>query len=176
MKMRTGLGCVANDFDSSNSREVIGNEYQLNWVLEGMEMEQRQPIQTILSRTFALKQWFSKYGIPTRSISTIWDLKNSQSWAPSNWIKNSGSGTHHKGYKTETIKDKPLWYWLPPLPGEDYPVIFNSGVPSKTFKPSDCSHEGSNSEGQQLEKMHLFCVHACWVFSIMSDSLRLHRL
>ena len=56
MKMRTGLGCVANDFDSSNSREVIGNEYQLNWILEGMEMEQRQPIQTILSRTFALKQ------------------------------------------------------------------------------------------------------------------------
>ena len=176
MKTRTVLGNVANDFDSSNSREVIGNEYQLNWVLEGMEMEQRQPIQTVLSRTFALKQRFSKYGVQTSSISTIWDLKNSQSWAPSNWIKYSGSGTHHKGYKTETIKDKPLWYWLPPLPGEDYPVIFNTGAPGKTFKPSDCSHEGSNSEGQQLEKMHLFCVRACWVFSIMSDSLRLHRL
>ena len=44
---------------------------------------------------------------------------------------------------------------------EDYSVIFNSGAPGKTFKPSGYSHEGSNSDGQQLEKIHLYCVHVC---------------
>lgn len=52
-------------FDSSGAREVIGNKSQLEWVLEGMGRKQKgQPTQTIHSRTFALKQRFSKCVAP----------------------------------------------------------------------------------------------------------------
>ena len=73
-KMRAGLGNeqVDGDLDSSGSRGVTGNKYQLEWVLEGTRRKQkRQPTQTIHSRTFALKQHFSKCVAQTGGISTI---------------------------------------------------------------------------------------------------------
>lgn len=66
-KMRAGLGNeqVDGDLDSSGAREVIGNKSQLEWVLEGTGRKQKgQPTQTIHSRTFALKQRFSKCVAP----------------------------------------------------------------------------------------------------------------
>ena len=65
-KMRAGLGNEQVDGDlDSGAREVIGNKSQLEWVLEGMGRKQKgQPTQTIDSRTFALKQRFSKCVAP----------------------------------------------------------------------------------------------------------------
>lgn len=124
MKMRTGLGNIADDFDSSSSRGVIGNPEPTeptNWVLEGMEMERRQPTQTVLSKTFALKWRLSKYGVWTSRISTIWDLRDSQSWAPSNESKTLAVGPAIKVIELKLSRTNlyDACFHFPPLPGEE---------------------------------------------------------
>lgn len=88
---------------------VKGSPTQMEWVQEAMARERwGQQTQTILSKNFALKPWFSKCGARTSSISITQDLgRNSLSWVPPCWIGNSSSRTptrvlqarNHQGQK-----------------------------------------------------------------------------